>query len=227
MLDSATWFLTEFNRLFTFWGAHKMKIHLPFCVTSSIHHLENYSGDCWCFTAALLNKFLSSRRSISSHISSDILTYSLHIHCSHSSLMSLSLCQEMDLNWPESGVSSCLGHHRLHRAPAPQSRVWPRLSEPRSGEQCACATRDTRNKNTGELETCTAGDYHMLAVIKTSSRNLWLADTGLTLDIRLPSLRFLHDSLRIWAAQPVFGLLSVWSISTQSRSNIVRNKCSS
>ena len=120
----------------------------------------------------------------------------------------------MDLNWPESGVSSCLGHHRLHRAPAPQSRVWPRLSEPRSGEQCACATRDTRNKNTGELETCTAGDYHMLAVIKTSSRNLWLADTGLTLDIRLPSLRFLHDLLRIWAAQPVFGLLCVKHLNT-------------
>ena len=96
-----------------------------------------------------------------------------------------------------------------------------RLSEPRSGAHCACATRDTRNKNTGELETCTAGDYHMLAVIKTSSRNLWLADTGLTLDIRLSSLRFLHDLCSLYLVS------SLWSTSAQSRSNIVRNKCSS
>ena len=220
MSDSATWFLTAFNILFTFWRAHEIKIHLPFCVTSFINHLENCSGDCWCFTAEL-NYFLSLGRSISSHISSDILPYSLDVH---SSLVSTFAALSV------SGDGSQLTWARCQQLPGPsQAAPGPgspdpglaRLSEPRSGAHCACATWDTRNKNTGELETCTAGDYHMLAVIKTSSRNLWLADTGLTLDIRLSSLRFLHDLCSLYLVS------SLWSTSAQSRSNIVRNKCSS
>lgn len=218
MSDSATWFLTAFNIVFTFWGAHKIKIHLPFCVTSFVNHLENYSGDCWCFTV-VLNKFLSLRRGISCHISSDILAYSLEFTPHWCQCCSLWVRRWISTDL--SPVSAAAWPSQAAPGPGSPDPGLARLSEPRSGAHCACATRDTRNKNTGELETCTAGDYHMLAVIKTSSRNLWLADTGLTLDIRLSSLRFLHDLCSLYLVS------SLWSTSAQSRSNIVRNKCSS
>ena len=122
---------------------------------------------CRCFTAQILSYLLLE--------SVYVVPWSL--------LSSLSPGQEMDLNWPE-----CQQLPRLHTGstgpPAARARVSARWASREWGQLCACATRD---KNIGELETCTAGDYHMLAVIKTSSRNLWLANTGLTLNTGLPS----------------------------------------